>query len=286
MRRALSAGGRLGQDRAPSRERTTLRLRPVILALLPLLAACKEDAPGASRAPAGASPPRHAEAQAAAEARLRQRLAIEGALPLRAVQAHRQLLADTVAVCGQVNPTGRPDTPWLPYVAVVAFEGAQIARLDLVLALTSPEATRVYFEMVDRCFDGGGPPVPRGGARPLPPAPDGLPGAEGVAATLRPPPAPPTLPAASLAPAPPAGVAAPPPGVPMAAGQPMPRGAVMTSQRTPANIRAEPSGGSPIVRTAPRGSVLQVYNEAPGGWLLVGETEPWGWVHASLLDSR
>ncbi|MGG5817329.1 SH3 domain-containing protein [Falsiroseomonas sp. HW251] len=259
----------------------TLGLRLLTLALLPWLAACKEDAPAAARTPA--APPRHAEAQAAAEARLRQRLSIDGPLALRAVLAHRQLLADTVAVCGQVNPTGRPDTPWLPYVAVVAFEGAQVARLDLVLALTSPEATRVYFEMVDRCFDGGGPPVPRGGARPLPPAPEGLQGAEGVAASLRAPP-PTALPSTNaplIQPAP-----APQPGTPLAAGQPMPRGAVMTSQRTPANIRAEPNGGSAILRVAPRGSVLQVFSEAPGGWLMVGETEPWGWVHASLLDGR
>lgn len=258
-----------------------LRLRLAMLApLLLLIAACKEEAPGAARAPA-AAPPHHAEAQAAAEARLRQRLNAEGPLALRAVVVHRQLLADTVAVCGQVNPTGRPDTPWLPYVAVATFEGAQVARLELALALTSPEATRVYFEMVDRCFDGGGPPVPRGGARPLPPAPEGLPGAEGVAAALRPP-APP-LPATN---APLIQPAAPQPGQLTAAGQPMPRGAVMTSQRTPANIRAEPNGQGTVLRVAPRGSILQVFDEAPGGWLMVGETEPWGWVHASLLDSR
>ena len=31
---------------------------------------------------------------------------------------------------------------------------------------------------------------------------------------------------------------------------------------------------------------LEVYDEAPGGWMKVGlDGEPWGWVHASVLES-
>lgn len=262
------------------------------------LAACDDPAPRQAQAPAGqgtAQPQgRPAAALAAAEDRLRARLRLEGPISLRAVQAYRQALSDTLALCGQVNPSGRGDDAWLPWVAVVAFDGPTATRVEFHLAASTPEATRVYFEMVDRCFDGGGPTSPRQGIRPLPPAPSGLPRAADDStprAAVAPPAATAPAPAATApAPmpfspppaAPPVGVATPP-AVAAPAGPP--QGTVMTSTRTPVNIRSGPSGGNEVVRVAPRASTLQVFAEAPGGWVQVGEGgEVWGWVHTSLLE--
>jgi len=187
-----------------------------------------------------------------------------------------------------VNPSGRGDDAWLPWVAVVAFDGPTVTRAEFHLAASTPEATRVYFEMVDRCFDGGGPASPRQGIRPLPPAPSSLPRAADdttprVAASppatqapaqmpFSPPPvAPAVTPAPTAAPATPATTPA--------------TGTVTTSTRTPVNIRSGPSGGNEVVRVAPRASTLQVFGEAPGGWVQVGEGgEVWGWLHNSLLE--
>ncbi|TDH58288.1 SH3 domain-containing protein, partial [Dankookia rubra] len=84
--------------------------------------------------------------------------------------------------------------------------------------------------------------------------------------------------------APAAGAAAPPAippvVVPSAAGGRQ----VTTSQAHPVNIRSAPGGGGAVVRVVPRASALRVFGEAPGGWLEVGESQPFGWVHASVLD--
>jgi hypothetical protein len=40
-----------------------------------------------------------------------------------------------------------------------------------------------------------------------------------------------------------------------------------------------------VLRTLPRGLELQLYGRAPGGWLQVGDAEPWGWVHSSLTTT-
>lgn len=237
-----------------------------LLAVAPL-AACKEEKPAAPAAPAPAAAPqgRAAEAIRASEERLRARLRGEGALTQRAVAVHRQALAETLAVCGQVNPSGRSEDPFIPYVAVIGFEGERAARTELFLAASTLEATRVYFEMVDRCFDGGGPTSTRATARPLPPAPAGLPTAREEPARPAPP------------------LATPAPPAPVSAAGP-PQGSVTTSQRTPVNLRASPSGGGEVLRVVPRGSQLTVFGQAPGGWFQVGEAEPWGWVHGSMLE--
>ncbi len=255
------------------------------------LAGC-DDPKTAQRQAAPTQPTgRPGEAARALDERLRTRLGASGPVAQRAVQLHRQALADTLVICGQVNPTGRSEDAYLPYVAVAAFEGERLARFDLFVAATPPEATRVYFEMVDRCWDGGGPTSPRGSIRPLPPAPAGLtrsPEGEPAPALPRQ-----GAPAAALPPSPaetppPATAAAPPlpypATMPPAAG--VMRAVIAVSQRSPANIRAEPSGNGAVLRVAPRGATLQIHGEAPGGWLLVGEDEPWGWVHASLLEGR
>jgi hypothetical protein len=54
--------------------------------------------------------------------------------------------------------------------------------------------------------------------------------------------------------------------------------------RSPANLRADPNGGAPVLRVAPRGESFGIYGQAPGGWFRVGDgTSPEGWIHGSLL---
>lgn len=240
------------------------KLASLVVALA--LSACDEpprpaqrDAPPAPPAPSPS--PRMAEAQQEAEERLRARLRVQGPLMQRAVVVHRQALGETYAVCGQVNATRRGEDPFIPYVAVIGFEAGRVTRADLHFAASPPEATRVYFEMVDRCFEGGGPTSPRAISRPMPPAPLELP--RGRPAEERTPP--------------PAVIPSPtPPGDPAT-------GSALTRQ--PANVRSHPTGGSAILRVAPGGQRLTIYGEAPGGWLHVGDgSESWGWVHGSMLE--
>jgi hypothetical protein len=264
-----------------------MRGKALALAAL-LLAGCDEPAPAnraaAPQPAATAAPAAPGDQQAAAlratEERLRARLRSDGPLTQRAVVVHRQAMAGTLAVCGQVNASGRGDDPFIPYVAVIAFEGEQAARVDFHLAASSPEATRVYLEMVDRCWDGGGPASARVAGRALPPVPSSLPRSL--------PPEPARAPTLATAPA----ASAPTPTTPTAATPVAPApaavaGMVTTSARTPVNVREAPSGGTAVLRVVPRGSTLQVFGEAPGGWLQVGEAgEPWGWLHSSMLEGR
>lgn len=240
-----------------------------VLALL-ALAACDEPPRNAQRETAPVTPvaapgvsPRIGEALREAEDRLRARLRVQGPLMQRAVVVHRQALGESFAVCGQINATRRGEDPYIPYVAVIGFEAGRVTRADLFFAATPAEATRVYFEMVDRCFDGGGPTTPRAISRPMPPAPLELP--RGRPAEERAPPA----------------VEAPAP-MPVPVSGPS-SGAALTRQ--PANVRSHPTGGGTILRVAPGGQRLTVFAEAPGGWYQVGEgSEPWGWVHGSMLE--
>ena len=259
-----------------------------------VLAGCEDPAPRQAAAPVapsaapappvGALPGRPAVALQEAEERLRARLRLDGALTLRAVQAHRQAMPDTLAICGQVNPSGRGGEPFLPWVAVVSFAGTTATRTDFYLAASSQEATRVFFEMVDRCFDGGGPASARQSIRPLPPAPYGLPRSAADAPTRGLPPAAPVPVAAPVPPAPVVPPAAPASAAPAGPARGPAQGMVTTTPRHPVNLRASPAGGSEVVRVLPRASALQVLGEAPGGWLQVGEAgEAWGWLHNSLI---
>lgn len=258
-----------------------MRGKALALAAL-LLVGCDEPTPAnraAAPQPAAQTAPeapegQQAEALRAAEERLRARLRSDGPLTQRAVVVHRQAMAGTLAVCGQVNASGRGDDPFIPYVAVVTFEEGQAARVDFFLAASSPEATRVYVVMVDRCWDGGGPASARVAGRALPPVPSSLPRSL--------PPEPARAPAPTVATAPAASAPTPVGLAPAAAA-----GMVTTNFRTPVNVREAPSGGTPVLRVVPRGSTLQVFGEAPGGWLQVGEAgEPWGWLHSSMLEGR
>lgn len=54
--------------------------------------------------------------------------------------------------------------------------------------------------------------------------------------------------------------------------------------RTGSNVRAGPSGTAEVVRTVPAGYRMSVFARSPGNWVQIGETSPWGWIHASLLE--
>jgi hypothetical protein len=246
-------------------------MRKLIAPLLAMvgtgLAAC-EDPPTGKPGPE----PALSVARQAAEAQVRARLRMVGEMQMRAVQAWHQQVPNTVAVCGQVNPTGKANDPFIPWVAVVTLKEERAERTDLVIGMSNSEASRVFIEMLDRCFEDGGPPTGRPQARALPPLP--------LDSALPPKPAAPPI----TTPAP--GVAGPPTPVPSVPSPPAAAAGrmVITTAAHPVNIRSQPGGGGAVVRIVPRASTLRVFSEAPGGWLQVGEDQPFGWVHGSMLD--
>jgi hypothetical protein len=258
------------------RIRRGLRSAAPVLALVfafAFVVACKEEAP--KRGEAQPSDERTLAARALADERLRDRLRPAGELRLRGVQIFAQAVSGTLAVCGRVSASTAPGDPYLPYVAVVSFDSGTARLVDLVLGATGAEASRVFVEMVDRCFDGGGPPLARASARASPP----LPSTETAHPSLagEPPASPPSPRATEAAPI-------------AEAAEPILRSGtpsgmiVVTSARSPANIRSSPQGGT-VLRTVPRATSLDVFGEAPGGWVQVGSgSEIWGWIHTSLLD--
>jgi hypothetical protein len=52
--------------------------------------------------------------------------------------------------------------------------------------------------------------------------------------------------------------------------------------RTAAAIRTTPTFDGMVQRVMTKGTVLTVFGRQ-GAWLQVGEVEPWGWIHSSLL---
>jgi hypothetical protein len=243
-----------------------------LLALGSLVLGACDDPPKEQRAEAGDTAV-VAEARRVAEEQVRTRLRILGDMQLRAVQVYRQQLPDTFAVCGQINPTGAAGDPFIPWVAGVAARDGKAARTDLFLGASNAEASRVYLESVDRCFEGGGPKTARPQAPALPPLPSGAALAQQAAPS-------------SVTPAPsvpnPAATPQPPPA------PPLPRvtatRSVTTTAVHPVNIRSHPGGGGAVVRVVSRASVLRVFGDAPGGWFQVGEDQPFGWVHSSMLE--
>jgi hypothetical protein len=246
-------------------------IRKLIAPLLALIAAglvACDDPPKDKPGPE----PALAAARQAAEAQVQARLRIVGEMQMRAVQTWHQQVPNTIAVCGQVNPTGEANDPFIPWVAVVTLKEGRTERTDLVIGMSNAEAGRVFVEMLDRCFEGGGPPPGRPQARALPPLP-----LDAALASQR------TAPPAT-APAP-AGAGLPT-SVPPAPSPPAEATGrmVTTTPAHPVNIHSQPGGGGAVVRIVPRASTLRVFGEAPGGWLQVGEDQPFGWVHGSMLD--
>ena len=257
-----------------------IRFRAALLAGLCLLAACKEE----KKEAAGAAQDRATRAQRVAEERLLATLKRPG-VQIRGVQSWSQAIANTYAVCGQVN-AGGADRPFIPFVSVVTFaEGKDDPAVEQFVAMSSAEATRVYVEMTSRCGEEGGPR--QSGNRiipaPLPAVPDNLPHA-GLPAAM-PAPARPAAQSGAQAGAQPNGAA----GQAAARAEPPPVAATPASgtvvMRQNGNLRANPHGGGEVLRVLPRGATLRVFGEAPGGWYQVGEgNAPAGWIHGSMLN--
>lgn len=213
------------------------------LLLLAALSACGEGE-ASNRA---AADPRPEAARVAAEGALRQRVR---QAELRGVQVFSQLLPDSMVVCGRAR--GSTTEAYAPYVAVIGFEGQAARVASFQLGATGPEASRVFVEMVDRCFEGGGPATARIVARAVPPLPTN------------------PVPEAPVAQAEPAPAATP--------------AARIVTARTGANIRNAIRGGD-IVRTLPAGARMEVMGDAQGGWYQVGQNgTAIGWVHHSVVD--
>lgn len=277
-------------------DRFGMQIMPRILAALALLAlASCDDKPQAPGQGAVASPsdPR-AQVRRAAEEAVRARLNPTSPPVLRAVHVYGQQPADTFAVCGQVEMGQGSSVVFVPWVAPVVLRDGTAVVSDLFAGVTNAEASRVYIESIDRCFEGGGAhPTRARQVRPLPPLPHDAGAGQvqasppSVAGPARPAAVPDTAVPARLAATQPAPTPAPEPIIP----RPAPRedaasggGVVTTRAAHPVNIRNAPSGSGAVVRTVPRASQLRVFGEAPGGWLQVGDGEPFGWLHSSMLE--
>lgn len=266
-------------------------LAPLSLLALLGLTGCDDADKKAAEAAAGQNADTSA-ARRAAEDQVRARLRATGEMRLRAIQVYGQQIAGTYAVCGQVNPTGAVSDPFIPWVAVVTMQDGSPGRASLVIGMSNVEASRVYIESIERCFEGGGPRSGQGQAvGALPPLPSdtvlmqqsGHPSIPATPAPMAPAPNanPGTQTGANTPAAPQPGPSpVPPPVVEAPAGT----GTVTTTAAHPVNIRSNPGGGGAVVRVVPRASSLRVFGEAPGGWLQVGEDAPFGWVHESVLD--
>jgi hypothetical protein len=203
----------------------------------------------------------------------------------RGVQAYPQAIAGQVAVCGQAAVFGAASGTYVMFVSVVSktaeADGAGHGfRVDGVhIGSTMQEATKTYIETINRCYEGGGPSPGLRAAPPLPPLPDNpqalVEGSGPRSSQDRPP----DRPAAAAAAPTPLAPQPPPQAAPAPLGQAL-LGTVTMRQN--GNIHIEPHGET--VRVEHQGAILHVFAEAPGGWLQVGDTQPFGWVHSSLVD--
>jgi hypothetical protein len=244
-----------------------------------------------------------ADARLAAESGIRSGAKNPDAVRFRGEQIYPQAVAGQIAVCGQTDVSGRS---FVPFVVLVApgdgYPAPRYRVTETHIAGGVADVDRTYIETVARCYDGGGPqamlhgsiasvpPLPehpwRGEPPPVSPAPSGPSQQQAVvvqtpsAVTLRAP--------ARVTPLAPDVLTGGPPGAYRAAdllaGGPAADVSRTVIMRQNGNIRAVPQGDT--VRIAPRGTSLRVFAEAPGGWLEVGDTVPFGWVHGSMVEPR
>jgi len=258
---------------APHRGRTIAAWLAVAGMLL--LAACdKERCEPAVQA--SASQDQLADVRKAAENSVRASVSNPDAVQFRGAQVWPQAIKNQFAVCGQTNVYGPSSNTFVLFVAVVTRDefGQDPARkftAEARVGSTVTEATKVYIDTVARCFAGGGPQNQRRETvTAVPPLPDD------VKSVLTPTP-PPAAAAPPTTPQPPNAVVA----QPVSAASPASGTVVM---RQAGNIRTSPQGST--IRVEPAGKELHVFGEAPGGWLQIGESEPDGWVHSSLVQRR
>jgi hypothetical protein len=240
----------------------------------------------------------------AAEAGIRSTAKAPEAVRFRGEQVYPQAMAGQVAVCGQADLSAGPGRTFVPFVALVAAGNGDDAALryrvtETHVAAAVADVDRTYIETVARCYDGGGPQAMLHGSiafvPPLPEHPDAA--VRGVLPPAQPEPqqaAAVQMPVV-VTPRPPARIAPLPPDVLTGAPQGASRSADLlagpsgdplriVTMRQNGNIRAAPHGDT--LRIAPRGASFRVFAEAPGGWLEVGDTVPFGWVHGSMVEPR
>jgi hypothetical protein len=189
----------------------------------------------------------------------------------RGEQVWEQALPAHMVVCGQLSPFADNPDLFVPFVSIVSMPvngtgAATEFQYDHRIGSSTAEASRVYAALVDYCYDKGGPSAgPMHNVMVTPPLPDSPPNpaAKGRVVVL-PPAVPPVLPAVSLMPGSPAS------------------GTV--TMRQAANLHSDPHG--PSIRVIPQGTALRVFAQAPGGWLEVGDSAPWGWMHESMTDRK
>jgi hypothetical protein len=187
------------------------------------------------------------QARDAVEMQLRRLPQASGAIRFRELSVFEQFAPNTIAVCGQVSPTGA-ENAFIDFAAIVTTETGNGTHVrDFHLADSPDNAARTRAETFLRCTNEAMRMGMTAGAD-RPPAPQ----------SSLPPPS--------------------PDGPALGAGET----AVM---RQGGNLRAEPNGGSTVIRSVPRGTVVHIFREAPGGWYQIGDTAPWGWMHRTMLNT-
>jgi len=258
---------------APALHRGRIIAATLAIAGALLLAGCdKERCEPAAQT--GATQDQLADVRKAAENSVRASVSNPDAVQFRGAQVWPQAIKNQFAVCGQTNVYGPSSNTFVLFVAVVTRDefGQDPARkftAEARVGSTVTEATKVYIDTLARCFAGGGPQNQRRETMaPVPPLPDDVKSV--LTAT--------SAPAAVTPPASPQpqNVAA---AQPVSAATPASGTVVM---RQAGNIRTSPQGGT--IRVEPAGKELRVFGEAPGGWLQIGDSEPNGWVHSSLVQ--
>lgn len=261
-----------------------------MLAAMTLFSGCKDEKRSAARSAAVAAQ----RVQKAAEQAIRSGVAMSAQMQMqfRGVQVYPQAMPQRTAVCGQVNPFLDDPSIFVPFVSLVTTQASQDDRapryqFEQHVATSTSEASRVYLAIVAYCYDNGGPvPGPYHSVMSMPPLPDTI---SNPSSRRKPPERSGTSPPAGSQPP----ASAPRPQAPRSAesmtsssGPALPRASASGSvyMRRNGNLHSRPHG--PAIRVVPQGTVMRSFSQAPGGWIQVGDTNPQGWVHESLLERR
>jgi Bacterial SH3 domain len=243
------------------------------------LAAVSALAAGCGEEPKKAAEPaldRAGHARQVAEQGLRSGASGAAGVELRGVQVYPQAMPRQIAVCGQVSRSRA--NAFTFFVSVVSYDdgsasSAPTFHIDQFVAETIDSATRVWTEMIGHCYENGGPqPGRRPSIQTLPPMPNLSP-PQAVPADA------PRMQAPEVKETPilrePSAAREPPVARTGASGT--------VTARQNANLHATPGSGE-VLRVVPRNTALRVFGQAPGGWYQVGDAEPQGWIHRSMVD--